>query len=63
MGNRKDFNSYVLTISHHNIHSLSSKLLELSFLLNSDLINFIHFMLYRTLTNGRKNESFKYCSF
>lgn len=58
VGNRNDFNSLVQTILHHNVQSVSNKLLELSILLNSGN-KFRHFMFYKTLTNGRTNESFK----
>jgi hypothetical protein len=39
MGKRNDFNSSVQTILHHNVQSLSNILLELSIILNSELIN------------------------
>lgn len=39
MGNSNDFNSLVQTILHHNVQGLSNKLLVLSILLNSQLIN------------------------
>jgi len=39
VGNTKDFHSYVLTVLHHNVQSLSNKLLQLSILLNSDFIH------------------------
>ena len=39
LGNRKDFNPYVLKVLHHNVLRLSWKLFELSILSNSQLIN------------------------
>ena len=39
VGNTKDFHSHVLTILHHNVQSLSNKVLQLSILLNSDFIH------------------------
>jgi hypothetical protein len=37
--NTKDFHSYVLTVLHHNVQSLSNKLLQICILLNSDFIH------------------------
>jgi hypothetical protein len=39
VGNRKNFNRYVLKILHYNVQSLSNKLCKLSIVLNSDLTN------------------------
>jgi hypothetical protein len=39
VGNTKDFHSYILTALHHNVQSLSNKLLQLSILLNSYFIH------------------------
>jgi len=39
VGNTKDFHSHFITILHHNVQSLSNKLIQLSTLLNSDFIH------------------------
>jgi hypothetical protein len=61
VGHRRDFNSYVLTISHQNVLSLSKKLLALSFWLNSDLINLDISCFTQHWLMEDKNESYKYC--
>jgi len=39
VGNRKDFNCYVLKILHQNVQSLSNKQCKLFIVLNTDLTN------------------------
>jgi hypothetical protein len=53
--NRKDLNSYVISILHCNIQSLNNTLWELAVLLQSDLNN-IDGLFYRTMVKGGANK-------
>jgi len=61
VSNRKDLNSYAISILHCNIQSLNNTLCELAILLQSDLNNRDDFF-YRTLVKGWANKIVRHSS-